>query len=102
MSDLQGPVPGADLRAQAVALAGVLAEHGVDALVLAVPGEPPETLHARRTDLPGRIVDAAARSPGATLHCPGLGLTITLAPGGLHVQQSRDRRGAGGVPGRPP
>lgn len=73
----QGPIPGADPAERAVAIAGLLAELGIQALQLtALAGAPPfsQTLPARSTDLPGLL----ARHAPCRLAAPGL--TIDVAP----------------------
>lgn len=69
----------AALRAQAIALAGALAEAGVTRLTLTRPGAAPAELSARTTDLPGLI---AACPAGSHLHAPSLG---------LHIEHAGDR-----------
>ncbi|MCA3005231.1 MAG: hypothetical protein LW650_02740 [Planctomycetaceae bacterium] len=60
--------PGSLSRAErmrwAVALAGELAEASVRVLTLTQPGQTPQTLHTRQTDLPGLL---AGCPPGTAL-----------------------------------
>ena len=67
--------PTTDERATtAAALAGLLAEHGIQRIALADPRVcATQTLSARETDLPRIIVEA---HPGTTLSCGEVGLLI--------------------------
>lgn len=69
-----GPVPGADVREQAVRVAGALAELGVIRLILESEDGSPRELKARETDLPGVI----AASPGCVLAAPEWGITVRI------------------------
>lgn len=63
-----------DRAATATAVAGVLAEHGIQRIVLADPRVcATQTLAARETDLPRIIVEA---HPGTTLSCGEVGVLI--------------------------
>lgn len=63
-------------------LAGLLAEHGVQRLVIVREGRS-FPLAARRTDLPAELERLSAQ--GGTLEAPQLGLSIAFGPGGSGV-----------------
>jgi hypothetical protein len=74
----RGAVPGADLREQAVRVAGALAELGVTRLVLECAGERRE-LRPRETDLAGVI----ARAGGGALRSAAPAIEIRTGTAGL-------------------
>jgi len=88
MSREQPPALVGSLHEQGVLLAGWLAERGVTTLEARVPGQPPVTMSARVTDLPGWIVRAGAgcppgAGPKAGLWCAVLGLAWAIDAGGI-------------------
>lgn len=77
-----GLIPGATLRDQAIALAGLLAEHGVTSLTW-TDHAGSRDLATRQTDLPGLILHAVHRGEIVSLRAQSLDLTVQVAPDAL-------------------
>ncbi|MCC6678285.1 MAG: hypothetical protein IT436_14195 [Phycisphaerales bacterium] len=86
--ELTGPVPGLTSAAQAIALAGVLAEQGITTLNL-LDRAGPRTLAARATDLPGVVAAVLAGGEEAVLSCDRLDLRVEVGPAGLRWRTTR-------------
>lgn len=93
MAEHTGIVNGPGPLAQAIVLAGVLAEAGVTRLERSGPGAG-EILPARSTDLPGIIVEAWSRGAPLQLACTQLGLLVELTTDGLRWRTADARTAA--------
>jgi hypothetical protein len=74
-------------RETAVAIAGALAEYGVQRITFRAPGREPQELHARTTDLPALLLESVV---GAEFHVfPSF--VITTADHELIAQWQHDQ-----------